>query len=116
MTENIDFRGITPLSPAKDIQKAIQFYVEKLGFRDNGYGGVIRGDIEILFYQTDNQNLADWTCFRIHVNGIERLYESYQKEGVVHPNGLLSKKDWGNIEFSIIDQDGVCITFFERDK
>lgn len=114
MAEGTVFRGLTPLSPSKDVEKAIKFYVDKLGFRDNGHGGVIRGDVEILFYQTDDQKLADWTSLRIHVNGVEELYEDYQKAGVIHTNGTLAMKPWGNLEFSIIDQDGVCITFFER--
>jgi hypothetical protein len=57
---------------------AIKFYVEKLGFRDNGYGGVIRGDVEILFYKTNDKYLAEWTAFRIQVEDIECLYTEYQ--------------------------------------
>ena len=113
MSDQIIFKGLTPLSPAKDVKKAIEFYVGKLGFRDNGHGGVIRGDVEILFYQSDDQKLADWTSFRIHINGVENLYHEYSEVGVIHPNSKLEMKPWGNLEFSIIDQDGVCITFFE---
>jgi catechol 2,3-dioxygenase-like lactoylglutathione lyase family enzyme len=114
MIENAEFLGLTPLSPVKDVEKAVQFYVDKLGFIDNGHGGVIRGGVEILFYQTEDQKLADWTSHRIHIKGIEGLYKVYQKEGVIHPNGSLAKKEWGNLEFTILDQDGVCITFFEK--
>jgi catechol 2,3-dioxygenase-like lactoylglutathione lyase family enzyme len=114
MTDGTLFRGLTPLSPSKDVEKTVKFYVEILGFRDNGHGGVIRGDVEILFYQTNDQKLAEWTSFRIHVNGVEELYEAYQSAGVIHTNGTLAMKPWGSLEFSIIDQDGVCITFFEK--
>lgn len=114
MADETVFRGLTPLSPSKDVEKSVKFYVDKLGFSDNGHGGVIRGDVEILFYQTNDQKLADWTSFRIHVNGVEVLYEAYQKVGVIHTNGKLAMKPWGNLEFSIIDLDGVCITFFEK--
>ncbi|QGQ94677.1 VOC family protein [Paenibacillus psychroresistens] len=114
MADGTVFRGITPLSPSKDVEKTIQFYFDVLGFKPNGYGGVIRGDVEILFYQTNDQKLAEWTSFRIHVQGVEQLYETYQSAGVVHPNGKLSMKPWGNLEFAIIDLDGVCITFFEK--
>ncbi len=116
MAKGTVFRGLTPLSPAKDVEKAVQFYVDKLGFRDNGHGGVIRGDVEILFYQTDDKYLAEWTSFRIHVEHIEALFEEYQAQNVIHPNGALETKPWGTKEFSIIDLDGVCITFFERMK
>jgi hypothetical protein len=35
-------------------------------------------------------------------------------KNVINPNGSLEVKAWGKKEFSIINQDGVCITFFER--
>jgi hypothetical protein len=84
-----------PLSPARNVEKAVMFYVDKLGFSDNGHGGVIRGNVEILFYQTNDQKLADWTSFRIHVDGVEELYKTYQTEKVIHPNGALTMKSWG---------------------
>lgn len=114
MRNGVVFKGLTPLSPAKNIEKAIGFYVEKLGFWDNGHGGVIRGDVEIMFYQTNDPKLAEWTSFRIHVNGIVELYETFKDAEFLHPNGKLERKSWGSLEFSIIDQDGVCITFFEE--
>jgi hypothetical protein len=114
LKEKVLFRGLTPLSPAKNVAKAVEFYVMKLGFKDNGHGGIIRGDVEILLYQTDDKHLAEWTSFRIHVEQIEALFEEYQEQNVIHPNGVLATKPWGTKEFSIIDLDGVCITFFER--
>ena len=110
-----NFIGLTPLCPAKDEAVAIAFYVNKLGFKDNGYGGVRRGEIEILFYQTDDKQLAEWTSFRIEVEDIGSLYEEYTLQEVIHPNGSLTKKPWGLLEFSIIDLNGVCITFFEKE-
>ncbi|EPD49409.1 hypothetical protein HMPREF1210_03308 [Paenisporosarcina sp. HGH0030] len=114
MSESINFKSLTPLSPAKDIETAITFYEQKLGFTPNGYGGVYRGNIEILFYQTDDTHLGEWTSFRILVDAIESLYREYEKQQVIHQNGSLEAKPWGTKEFSIIDPDGVCITFFER--
>jgi hypothetical protein len=112
--EKVIFRGLTPLSPAKDVEKTVEFYVVKLGFEDNGHKGVIRGDVEILFYQTDDKHLAEWTSFRIHVEQVEALFEEYLDRNLIHPNGALDTKPWGTKEFTIIDLDGVCITFFER--
>jgi catechol 2,3-dioxygenase-like lactoylglutathione lyase family enzyme len=114
--EKIIFRGLTPLSPAKDVAKTVEFYVAKLGFEDNGHEGVIRGDVEILFYQTDDKQLAEWTSFRIHVEQVVALFEEYLDQNLIHPNGALDSKPWGTKEFTIIDLDGVCITFFERMK
>lgn len=114
MSENIQFKNLTPSSPAKDIESAISFYEQKLGFNANGYGGVTRGPVEILFYQTDDSKLGEWTSFRIQVETIDALYEEYELQDVIHPNGKLDVKPWGTKEFCILDQDGVCITFFER--
>jgi hypothetical protein len=52
-------------------------------------------------------------AFRIQMEDIENLYTEYQAQNVIHPNGSLEVKPWGKKEFSIIDLDGVCITFFE---
>ena len=45
-------------------------------------------------------------------NGIEEMYQIFQKEGVlIHPNGKLEVKPWGQKEFSILDPNGTLITF-----
>jgi uncharacterized glyoxalase superfamily protein PhnB len=50
---------------------------------------------------------------RVGVRGIDPLYEHCQIEGIVHPNAPLQEKPWGFREFSVIDNDGNLVTFFE---
>jgi len=113
MSDNIQFKSLTPLCPAKDIKCAISFYEQKLGFKATNYGSVSRGNVEIFFYQTDDLNLGQWTSFRIQVGSIQSLYQEYEQQRIIHPNGALQTTPWGAKEFSILDQDGVCLTFFE---
>jgi hypothetical protein len=45
------------------------------------------------------------------VEGIDRLFQMYSEQGVIHPNGSLALKPWGVWEFSVLDADGNLITF-----
>ena len=119
MTRIPEIGGITPLIPAgADLDAAIAFYVEKLGFeqtwRDGDMGGVRRGKAEILLYVHADAYLASQTSFRIQVTNVAALFAEYQAQGVIHPNGTLQSKPWGTQEFAVLDPAGVCIAFWER--
>ncbi|MDZ8029042.1 MAG: VOC family protein [Nostoc sp. SerVER01] len=117
--------NISPIIPAGgDMEKAIAFY-EKLGFTTIYQEGdpvtmaIIKRDCaEIFLQKNDDRHLAEWTTFRIKVDGIEQLYQEFQAQGgqIIHPNGQLQTQPWGMKEFAIIDVAGVCITFFEPEK
>lgn len=48
----------------------------------------------------------------IRTDDIEGLYQSFsENKGIIHPNGSLQKKPWGQIEFSILDPDNNLLTF-----
>jgi uncharacterized glyoxalase superfamily protein PhnB len=49
----------------------------------------------------------------VRVDGIDALYARCVNRGVVHPDGRLEQKPWGNREFAMLDPDGVVVTFFE---
>ena len=118
--DNVSFGGITPLIPAPDVEAAIAFYTQKLGFTEMWRGGepvkeagVLRDAASVIFFECKDRAIADMTSFRIRVNGIEAFYETCKAEGIVHPNGALSIKPWGTNEFAILDPSGVCITFWQ---
>ena len=50
---------------------------------------------------------------RVRVDGIDALYKRCINRGVVHPQGQLEQKAWGQREFVMLDPDGVALTFFE---
>jgi catechol 2,3-dioxygenase-like lactoylglutathione lyase family enzyme len=117
---DVSFGGITPLIPASDVQAAIAFYTEKLGFTEMWRAGepvteagVLRDAASVIFFECKDRAIAEMTSFRIRVLGIEAFYEQCTAAGVVHPNGALTVKPWGTNEFAILDPSGVCITFWQ---
>ncbi|MBF2008839.1 MAG: VOC family protein [Chlorogloeopsis fritschii C42_A2020_084] len=116
-------KNINPMIPAgSDMEVAIAFYEQQLGFTTIHKEGdpvrmaiVQRDGATIFLLQNDDKHLAEWTNFRIFVDGIEQLYAEFQAKGgqMIHPNGKLETKPWGMKEFAVIDPAGVCITFYE---
>jgi uncharacterized glyoxalase superfamily protein PhnB len=115
------FLSVSPLIPACDVEEAIRFYRDALGFeldyRDAEpaqFAIVGSGGARLHLFASQDKHLADWTSLRIEVNGIDALYARCGEAGCVHPNGLLGSRPWGTREFSIIDPSGVCIAFVEQ--
>ena len=109
-----------PVLPSMDIAGSVQFFVEKLGFSDpfqHGdpaqYGGVARDGVQVHFITVKKKLVCEWTVCRIYVEEIDQLYTEAQAAGIVHPNGPLTKQDWGERDFSVLDHCGVLITFAE---
>ncbi|MFB2876241.1 VOC family protein [Floridanema aerugineum] len=115
--------SISPLIPAgDDLEKAIEFYEQKLGFTTIHQEGnpirmaiVKRDNAEIFLVKSDYHDLAKEISLRLQVTGIEQLYQELESKGddIIHPNGKLETKPWGPKEFSVIDLAGVCLTFYE---
>lgn len=74
--------NITPIIAAGgDIEKSISFYEEQLGFTTLYKEGnpvemaiIKRDSAQIILQRNDDRHLAEWTTFRIQVDGIEQLY------------------------------------------
>lgn len=115
------FLGVSPLIPARDVEEAIVFYRDSLGFelryRDAEpaqFAIVGRDAAQLHLFANQDKHLADWTSLRIEVDGIDALYGRCQEGGCVHPNGLLGERPWGTREFSILDPSGVCVALVQR--
>lgn len=118
----IRFLSVSPLIPARDVEEAIRFYRDSLGFdldyRDAEpaqFAIVGRDGARLHLFASQDKHLADWTSLRIEVDGIEALYARCQVAGCVHPNGALEGKPWGTREFSVVDPSGVCIALVGRE-
>jgi uncharacterized glyoxalase superfamily protein PhnB len=116
------FLRVSPLIPARDVEEAIRFYRDALGFeldyRDAEpaqFAIVGRDSAWLNLFANQDKYLADQTSLRIVVDGVDALYERCQAAGCTHPNGALGVKPWGTREFSIIDPSGVCIAFVEQE-
>lgn len=119
---------LTPMLPAgKDVQAALAFYEDKLGFTptykadDLSLSILCRGDVEIMLQNYDDPHTASQTSMRIQVTGVDNLYDEYHAQGIApfeqnEGPGLTTIKStpWGTREFAIRDLAGVCITFYER--
>ena len=105
-----------PMLASLDIVRSVDFLVENLGFRrvhaEHGvYGIAERDQCAIHFWACGEQSIAENTGCRIVVTDIDALYRHAAERGVVHPNGHLSPRRWGSLEFTVLDPDGNCITF-----
>lgn len=114
------FVSATPILPSMDIEKTVAFYCSRLGFTSvfvdpGSYGIVARGAVRLHFWPCKDRAIAEASGCRIQVTGIDALYEACQTQKIVHPNGLLKAQPWGTREFSVLDEDGNCIAFYEND-
>lgn len=115
-------RKVCPFLPAgNDVIRTIEFYEQKLGFKRQWQSGihpelalVSRDDVD-LFLQKLDPELAELTTLRIEVQNVAALYQELVERDrtLIHLNGALEKKAWGSTDFSILDLNGVCITFYE---
>jgi uncharacterized glyoxalase superfamily protein PhnB len=112
--------NVIPLIPARDVEEAIAFYRDRIGFefvfRDAepaSYAGIRRDAVTLHLYMSEDRYLAENASLRIAVDDVDALYAQCQAAGCVHPNGALERKPWGSREFSVLDPSGVCIAFLE---
>ena len=109
--------AVIPKLPFINKDETIDFY-NTIGFQlDADYGQYLIFSIEqteLHFFSHDNLNpkKSDFMIY-LRVNAeIEKLYNKLIESGIsIHPNGKLEKKQWNQIEFSIIDPNGTLLTF-----
>ena len=106
---------VAPELPARDLQRALDFYEQKLGFqvsmRMPEYANVERDGIAIhLFYE----EAADHSPAGVHIftTDIEELCAEFQRRGV-HLTQEIARKPWGNRDFRVKDESGNELKFTE---
>lgn len=112
--------NVIPLIPARDVEEAIAFYRDRIGFelvfRDAEpaqYAGIRRDGVSLHLYLNQDRYLAENASLRIMVDDVDALYADCRAAGCVHPNGALVTKPWGSREFAVLDPSGVCIAFVQ---
>jgi uncharacterized glyoxalase superfamily protein PhnB len=113
---------VNPCLPARDVEKALRFYVELLGFRhsfgkvSNNYVGVRRDGVELhLWWQREEDfksGKAGQCMLRIVVDDPDALFEEFKPKGVVKEGSCVEDKPWGTREFAFFDPDGNGLTFY----
>ncbi len=111
---------ITPIVPTNDIEISGDFYT-KLGFdvirKHEDYTILQRDDIDLHLTWSEGWHIdpkTNDTQFRIKITDLDPFYAHCQNLDVVHPNGQLETKPWGSREFTVLDPDNACITFYEE--
>jgi catechol 2,3-dioxygenase-like lactoylglutathione lyase family enzyme len=114
------FKKMSPLLAVTDIQRAIEFYTEKLGFSleftyEDFYAGIVKDGHSIHLRADDSREARvrdkDELDIMFYVDSIERFYEAAlnQSIDIVQP---LRAMPYGR-EFYIADPDGNRIAFLE---
>ena len=113
-------KDIHPKLPMRNKDITKKYYLDNLGFMESGdYGDYLmvkKDDIEIHFFEfSDLDPKENYGQVYIRTSDIESLYNSLlQNKIVIHPNGPLASKPWGQKEFSLLDPDNNLLTFGQR--
>lgn len=112
--------SIHPKLPMRNKAVTRDFYLNKLGFEEFGasdydaYLMLQKDQVQIHFFEFKELNpLENYGQVYIRTDAIEPLYEFAAQQSIVHPNGHLQTKPWGQKEFSVLDPDHNLLTFGE---
>jgi catechol 2,3-dioxygenase-like lactoylglutathione lyase family enzyme len=133
---SVTFRSPTPALPAEDIERALRFYGEVLGFEtvhaDEGFALLRRDSTTVSLWGATDEAwresldpespvsygaesfIAGTASCSVEVDGVDELYAHCDARGIVHPNGHIVDQPWGTREFGILDPDGNLVTFWQR--
>lgn len=111
---------IIPKLPFIDKQKTIDYYTD-LGFEfQSNYGNYLiatYNNSEIHFFEFKELIPAksDFMLYLKISNNIDKFYEHIKFKAIeIHPNGSLETKAWNMREFSLLDPNGILLTFGEK--
>ena len=113
------FRSTHPIIGTRDINRAIEFYVERLGFQlafqDNtdapNYVGFRRDQVE-LHMQFQYEHEMSTIRLRFLVDDPDSLFTEYQQRGVECSASGIRDTPWGTREFALYDMDRNSLTFY----
>jgi uncharacterized glyoxalase superfamily protein PhnB len=112
---------IAPEMPAADLQAAIKYYVEKLGFErasampEGEYAIVERDAVAIHLFRDsvdDGARRHSGVAAHVFVDEIEALYAEFAARDAEITQAI-ERKRWGNRDFRVRDLDGNELKFTE---
>lgn len=114
---------IHPVLPVRDVVEALDFYVNRLGFKiafaddskNPKYAGILKDAVEIhlQWHDASEWELAvDRPMLRIVTENIEQLYAQYSEMDVFDAHTLLRETAWGTKEFAFYDPFKNGLTFY----
>ena len=108
---------IHPKIPMRNKKVTSEFYINKLGFKEigdyEGYLMVQKDKIEIHFFEFKELDTKEnYGQVYIRTDNIDNFYQTLlDNKTIIHPNGPLETKPWGQEEFSVLDPDNNLLTF-----
>jgi catechol 2,3-dioxygenase-like lactoylglutathione lyase family enzyme len=113
------FSQVQPILGTRDVARAVDFYVGKLGFtlafgvptNEGNYVGLRRDRVEVHM-QFQYEYEMGTTRLRIVVDDPDALYEEYTDKGVLDEETRLRDTPWGTREFALYDPDRNSLTFY----
>ena len=111
--------AIHPKLPMRDKKATRNFYSNTLGFQEfgsadfDGYLMMKKYGIQIHFFEFKTLDPKEnYGQVYIRTDDIDNLYQTFlDNKTIIHPNGQLEIKPWGQKEFSVLDPDNNLLTF-----
>lgn len=116
--------GIAPQFLVNDLDRAIAYYCEKLGFQvdfvyESFYASVTRDGFSIhlkhgprLAGETEHRKLNEHLDAYIGVSGVRTLFSEFETRGVQVIKAL-EQRPWACLDFYVEDPDGHILCFSE---
>ncbi len=109
-------KRIAAVLASLDIARTVAFCEHRMGFttdaRHPDYVIFSRDDVSVHYWLCQERYIAENTSCYVYVCDARSLYEEYQAQGIIHPNGPLQEQPWG-LEFAVLDVDGNLYKFCE---
>ncbi len=103
----------------RDVQASMNYYREKLGFRDyftfGDYGGMMIGDVEVHFAGPSIQSnrVTGESSVYIFCEGVDEYYHLLEATGAMIVDPIMSYP-YGMRDFVVEDPDGNLLTFGQQ--
>jgi catechol 2,3-dioxygenase-like lactoylglutathione lyase family enzyme len=115
------FRQTHPILGTRDLQRAIEFYTLKLGFKlafndkadPPNYVGFRRDAVE-LHMQFQFEHEMGTIRLRFLVEDPDALFDEYRQRGVECNSSGVRYTPWGTREFALYDLDRNALTFYRH--
>ena len=114
------FRQVNPILGTRDVDRAVAFYVDRLGFKRKfrtgappaEYLGFLRDGVE-LHMQFQYPHEMGTLRLRILVDDPDALYAEYRDKDLFRDRPAeLRDTPWGTREFALYDPDRNALTFY----
>lgn len=116
------FKEVRPVLPVRDVNKALRYYIEKLGFRrcfqdcenEPKYAAVERDGVQLHLQWHDVRDFdkVERAGLRFGIDDVDELFAEYADKDVFHARTALQNTPWGTREFAFYDLDGNGLFFY----